>query len=63
MKFIIIASVSYVVGVLAFTGFLSFVMWRNAFREFGYGYWLRMTVGVVALMWIVYGRYWPGMHL
>ncbi|HAG0017651.1 TPA: hypothetical protein G8O67_005042 [Salmonella enterica] len=63
MKFIIIASVSYVVGVLAFTGFLSFVMWHNAFREFGYGYWLRMTVSVVALMWIFYGLYWLGRHL
>ncbi|EHQ1784538.1 hypothetical protein JY197_004507 [Salmonella enterica subsp. enterica serovar Oranienburg] len=63
MKFIIISSVSYVVAVLAFIGFLSFVMWRNAFREFGYGYWLRLTVGVVALMWIVYGLYWLGWHL
>ncbi|EFS4423046.1 hypothetical protein HXR37_001404 [Salmonella enterica] len=63
MKFIIIASVSYVVGVLAFIGFLSFVMWRNAFREFGYGYWFRVTVGVVALMWIVYGLYWLGRNL
>ncbi|EGG3068924.1 hypothetical protein MOR33_003140 [Salmonella enterica] len=63
MKFIIISSVSYVVAVLAFIGFLSFVMWRNAFREFGYGYWLRMIVGVVALMWVFYGLYWLGRHL
>ncbi|ELK2377701.1 hypothetical protein RU030_002464 [Salmonella enterica] len=63
MKFIIISSVSYVVCVLVFIGFLSFVMWRNAFREFGYGYWLRMIVGVVALMWIFYGLYWLGRHL
>ncbi|EEP9439789.1 hypothetical protein HCO87_004712 [Salmonella enterica subsp. enterica serovar Reading] len=55
MKFIIVSSVSYVVAVLAFIGFLSFVMWRNAFREFGYGYWLRLTVGLIALVWIIYG--------
>ncbi|ECM1814022.1 hypothetical protein SX97_14180 [Salmonella enterica subsp. enterica serovar Newport] len=63
MKFIIISSVSYVVAMLAFIGFLSFVMWRNAFREVGYGFLFRVIVGGLAVMWIFYGLYWLGRHL
>ncbi|EHU3752986.1 hypothetical protein KY565_002610 [Salmonella enterica] len=63
MKFIIIASVSYVVAVLAFTGFLSFVMWRNAFRDLGYGCVIRNIVGGVAIIWIIYGIFRWGLTL
>lgn len=55
MKFIIIASVSYVVGVLAFIGLLSFIMWRNVLRDLGYGGVIRNIVGGVAVIWIIYG--------
>lgn len=63
MKFIIIASVSYVVGVLVFTAFLSFVMWHNAFRDLGYGCVIRNIVGGVAIIWIVYGIFRWGLTL
>ncbi|HGG6752517.1 TPA: hypothetical protein ACJG9G_000473 [Salmonella enterica subsp. enterica serovar Java] len=63
MKFIIIASVSYMVGVLAFIGLLSFIMWRNVFRDLGYGGVIRNIVGGLAVMWIFYGLYWLGGHL
>lgn len=63
MKFIIIASVSYVVGVLAFIGLLSFIMWRNVFRDLGYGGVIRNIVGWVATIWIVFGIFRWGLTL
>lgn len=63
MKLIIITSVSYVVGVLAFIGLLSFIMWRNVFRDLGYGGVIRNIVGGVAIIWIVYGIFRWGVTL
>lgn len=63
MKFIIIASVSYVVGVLAFIGLLSFIMWRNVLRDLGYGGVIRNIVGGVAVIWIIYGIFRWGVTL
>ncbi|EEB6660956.1 hypothetical protein IF599_004008 [Salmonella enterica] len=55
MKTAITLSVLMVASVLWLLVMGSFITWRNAFREFGGGYWLRLTVAMVALVWVVYG--------
>ncbi|EKA6139469.1 hypothetical protein OL052_001044 [Salmonella enterica] len=55
MKTAITLSVLMVASVLWLLVMGSFVTWRNTLREFGYGYWLRLTVGLIAFVWIIYG--------
>ncbi|ECA5645303.1 hypothetical protein EL806_24385 [Salmonella enterica subsp. enterica serovar Saintpaul] len=55
MKTAITLSVLMVASVLWLLVVGSFIIWRNALREFGVGYWLRLTVAMVALVWVVYG--------
>ncbi|EGD2341279.1 hypothetical protein KQK93_001290 [Salmonella enterica] len=55
MKTAITLSVLMVASVLWLLVMGSFITWRNALREFGGGYWLRLTVAMVALVWVVYG--------
>ncbi|EGB0327223.1 hypothetical protein H6W05_003552 [Salmonella enterica] len=55
MKDAVWLSVIVVIVVVTVLGLGSFATWRNALREFGYGYWLRLTVGLIVLVWIIYG--------
>lgn len=55
MKTAITLSVLMVASVLWLLVMGSFITWRNELREFGVGYWLRLTVAMVALVWVVYG--------
>lgn len=55
MKDAVWLSVIVVIVIVAVLGVGSFATWRNTLREFGYGYWLRLTIGLIALVWIIYG--------
>ncbi|HIB1367994.1 TPA: hypothetical protein ACWV4M_004379 [Salmonella enterica subsp. enterica serovar Muenchen] len=55
MKDTVWLSVIVVIVMVAVLGVGSFATWRNTLQEFGYGYWLRLTVGLIALVWIIYG--------
>ncbi|ECW2671821.1 hypothetical protein F3X92_16010 [Salmonella enterica] len=55
MKDAVWLSVIVVIVIVAVMGVGSFATWRNTLREFGYGYRLRLTVGLIALVWIIYG--------
>ncbi|EBX1969197.1 hypothetical protein JS958_001337 [Salmonella enterica subsp. enterica serovar Infantis] len=60
MKTAVILSVLMVASVLWLLVMGSFITWRNALREFGVGYWLRLTVALVVLMWVICGIAWLG---
>ncbi|EAQ4448917.1 hypothetical protein FAN38_10850 [Salmonella enterica] len=62
MKDAVWLSVIMVVVVVAVMGVGLFAAWRNVLREFGYGYWLRLTVAMVALVWVIYGISWLRFH-
>ncbi|ECC3214092.1 hypothetical protein S460_23555 [Salmonella enterica subsp. diarizonae] len=60
MKTAITLSVLMVASVLWLLVMGSFITWRNALWEFGVGYWLRLTVVLVVLMWVICGIAWLG---
>ncbi|EJG5922203.1 hypothetical protein NAE50_000533 [Salmonella enterica] len=60
MKTAITLSVLMVASVLWLLVMGSFITWCNALREFGVGYWLRLTVALVVLVWVVCGIAWLG---
>ncbi|MDF7631427.1 hypothetical protein PUG46_19430 [Erwiniaceae bacterium L1_55_4] len=37
----------------AFVAFMSFVMWKNEFKELGMAYISRMSLGLTALLWVI----------
>ncbi|ENH8583583.1 hypothetical protein ABWS22_000767 [Salmonella enterica subsp. enterica serovar Braenderup] len=63
MKDAVWLSVIMVIVVVAVLGVGSFATWMNPLRKFGYGYWLRLTVGLIALVWIIYGISLSGIML
>jgi len=47
------ATITVAAAFPAVVVFLSFVMWQNAFKTFGWKYIARMSAALVAMFWII----------
>lgn len=54
MEEMLIASLCIAIGVPAFIATMSFVTWQNGFKVLGAGYLSRLTLVLIAAVWVYY---------